>query len=373
MNARKKLFTQKEVYDIPGTDELFARAVKENVEWHYQNCLEYRKILNGQMFSPETLNSYEDIYRLPPVPTLYLKQQRLLSIPERRLRFKSTTTGTTGKPVEVGFDAGAMALGLCMLTRMLSRHGLLSRHPANYIMLGYQPSRHNKMGAARTAKGASYLAPPLHREYALVATGEGYDLNIEGISMALARYSQASAPVRIIGFPAYFYFMLKKLEQEGIALKLPERSLVILGGGWKQFSAQKVGKEELFQLAGERLGLVEGQIKEFFGVVEHNVPYISCENHHFHAPAFSRVAVRDIRTMAPVGYGEPGLLNLITPLLKSMPLVSIVTDDLAILREGQECGCGNAAPWFEVLGRAGLKGIRTCAAGAGSILEGVRI
>ena len=373
MSAHRQLFFQKQVYDIPGTDELFVQAVKENVEWHYKNCFEYRKILNGQRFFPEMLKTYEDLYQLPTIPTLYLKQQRMLSIPENRLRFKSTTTGTTGKPVEVGFDSGAMVLGFSMLTKMLKRHGLVSWRPANYLMLGYQPARHNKMGAARTAKGASYLAPALRREYALLDTGDGYALNIEGISKALLHYSLASAPVRIIGFPAYFYFLLKKLEQEETVLKLPERSLVILGGGWKQFSSQKVEKEELYRLARERLGIGEVQIKEFFGVVEHNVPYISCENHHFHVPAFSRVVIRDINTMAPVGYGEPGLLNLITPLLKSMPLVSIVTDDLAILREGQECGCGNVAPWFEILGRSGLPGIKTCAAGAGSLLEGVLI
>ncbi|MCL1896835.1 MAG: acyl-protein synthetase [Clostridiales bacterium] len=373
MKAQKKLFFQKQVYDIPGTDGLFVEAARENVEWHYNNCLEYRKILNGQQFFPEMLTSLEGLCQLPPIPTLYLKQQRMLSIPEGRLRFKSTTTGTTGKPVEVGFDAGAMALGFSMLTKMLWRHGLLSPQPTNYLMLGYQPGRHNKMGAARTAKGASYLAPALHREYALVYTGSGYALNIEGIANALMRYSQASAPVRIIGFPAYFYFLLQKLEQDGARLKLPEKSLVFLGGGWKQFSAQKVEKEELYTLAAERLGLEEKQIKEFFGVVEHNVPYFSCENHHFHTPVFSRVIIRDIKTMEPLGYGEPGLLNLITPLLKSMPLVSIVTDDLAILREGQECGCGNPAPWFEILGRSGLPGIKTCAAGAWNILEGVRI
>ena len=373
MNTQSRLFFSKHVYDISGTDELFIQAVRDNAEWHYKNCVEYRKILNGQKFFPEMLNEYKDLYRLPPIPTLYLKQSQMLSIPGNKLRFKSTTSGTSGKPVEVGFDTSAMFLGFSMLVRMLLRHKLTSLQPANYLILGYQPGRRNKMGAVRTARGAASLTPALHREYALVDSGQDYELNLEGISKALMRYSQSEAPVRVIGFPAYFYFLLKRLERENTALKLPEKSLVFLGGGWKQFAAHKVEKEELYQMAEERLGIKEERIKEFFGVVEHNVPYFSCDNHHFHVPVYSRVVLRDMKTMEPVGYGEPGLLNLISPILKSMPLVSIVTDDIAVLREGRECGCGIDAPYFEILGRAGLEGVKTCAAGAGSLLEGIQI
>jgi len=371
MNARKKLFRHKMVYDMPGTDSLFLEAVRENAEWHYQNCAQYREILDSQQFHPDMLITYKDLSHLPPIPTLYLKSNPMLSVPAEKLRLKSTTSGTSGKPVEIGFDAGALGLGLHMLRKMLIHHKFLSLRPTNYLILGYQPAKHNRMGAVRTAYGATFLAPALHKEYALVDTGEQYDLNLDGIMNALKRYSRSKAPVRILGFPAYFYFLLKKLEQENVFLKLPEKSMVLLGGGWKQFSSQKVNKDELYCLAEERLGIKEERFHEFFGVVEHNIPYFDCKNHHFHVPVYSRVIIRDFKTMEPVENGTPGLLNLITPFLDSMPLVSIMTDDIAVLREGKECGCGNESPYFEILGRAGLTGITTCAAGAGSMLEGI--
>jgi phenylacetate-coenzyme A ligase PaaK-like adenylate-forming protein len=373
MGARRKLFHHRQVYDLPGTNELFIKAVRENAEWHYQNCDEYRKILDSRQFRPDMLAAYEDLYRLPPIPTLYLKQHQMLSIAEKKLRFKSTTSGTSGKPIEVGFNTGALFLGFHMLRKMLTTHKLISLRPTNYLILGYQPSKHNKMGAVRTAYGATFLAPPLHKEYALLDTGLNYALNLDGVMNALLRYSRGKSPVRILGFPAYFFFLLKKLEQENISLKLPEASTVLLGGGWKQFASQKVDKSELYRLAQERLGIREERFQEFFGVVEHNIPYFDCKNHHFHVPVYSRVIIRDTKTMMPVENGSPGLLNLITPFLDSMPLVSIMTDDIAILREGKECGCGNASPYFEILGRAGLQGITTCAAGAGSMLEGIKI
>ncbi len=45
-----------------------------------------------------------------------------------------------------------------------------------------------------------------------------------------------------------------------------------------------------------------------------------------------------------------------------MPVTSILTDDLGILHDGTECGCGIQTPYLELLGRTGVKGIKTCAA-----------
>ena len=82
-----------------------------------------------------------------------------------------------------------------------------------------------------------------------------------------------------------------------------------------------------------------------------------------------RVVIRDVDTMEPVGYGKAGLVNLISPLVESIPLVSILTDDLGVLHRGCECGCGIEAPYLEIIGRTGVPEIRTCAAGAEEVLK----
>lgn len=372
MDSRRKLFFQKHIYDTKNTNQLFFDAVRENVEWHISHCAKYAQLMEGQGFRLRKFQCYDDLCKLPPIPTLYLKKHELFSLPAEKIHMQSTTSGTSGNPVKVGFDFSAMILGLNMLRKILAYHKLPSAIPANCIVLGYQPSRHNHMGAVRTAYAATFLAPALHREYALKDMGTDYVLNEDGILDALVSYSKKPFPVRINGFPAYLYFLLQKLEKEHIQLSLHPKSLIFLGGGWKQFAAQKVSKPELYRMAKERLGIPEQNFREFFGVVEHNIPYCDCRNHHFHVPVYSRVIIRDIHTLEPVPFGRPGLLNLVTPLLKSMPLTSILTDDIAVLHDGNECGCEIKTPYFEVLGRAGLQGIRTCAAGAGSILEAVQ-
>ena len=46
-----------------------------------------------------------------------------------------------------------------------------------------------------------------------------------------------------------------------------------------------------------------------------------------------------------------------------------MTDDLGVLHPGSDCGCGLSSPYLEIIGRVGMKDIRTCAAGAAELLS----
>lgn len=373
MSARKKLFSIRKLYDIEKTDALFVNAVKENITYHIQNCSEYAEILKRAGFEETDLQTIEDLHKIPAIPTLFYKSHELFSIPFEKLKLKSTTSGTKGKPVRVGFDRQTLFLSARMILRTLSYHKLISLHPANYIVLGYQPSPRNHMGVVKTAYGMTFTAPPLHREYALKDNGTEYELNLEGVKNALIRYEKSCFPVRFMGFPSYLYFLLQNMKECGITLKLHKKSKIFTAGGWKQHYLQETGKGELYRLAKEILGVEEENCKDFFGAVEHPIVYCTCKNRHFHVPVYSRVIIRDVKTLEPLPYGKAGLLNLITPLMGSMPLTSVITDDLAVLHEGKSCGCGISSPFFEVLGRSGLQSVKTCAQGAGELLGGIKL
>ena len=368
MSAGSRLFYHRSIYDLKNTDELFVKALLENVRYHQAHCPEYARILSRREFSTEDVRTIDDIDKIPPIPTLFLKNHTLYSASPKHLMLKSTTSGTSGKVSAMGLDCTSAWRGLGMVVGTFFTHKLVSPRPANYIVLGYQPARRNKIGAVKTAYATTFAAPALHREYALRDNGKEYELNIEGIKDALIRYEKSGHPVRFMGFPAYFLFLLKELADSGIRLKLHLKSLVILAGGWKQFLSEQVDKPTLYAMSKEILGLVGDRIREFFGAVEHPIAYFDCPNHHFHVPVYSRVIIRDAN-LQPVEYGMPGLLNLLTPMMTSMPFTSVMTDDLAILHPGEECGCGIHSPYFEILGRVGLTDIKTCAAGASELLS----
>ena len=370
MDIRSKLFFKKDPYARRGTEALFLRAVRQNIEKNAKGSPEYARILADRGFSAEDIAEESDLARIPPIPTLYLKRNRLFSVPEKKLRVKAVSSGTKGARSVVGLDAGSLFYGIGMMFRFFSYYKVLSLLPTNYIVLSYEPSERLELGAAKTAFGTTRFAPALRREYALKDTGESYEVNTEGVFRALTRYAKQGFPVRFVGFPAYMYFLVKTLKERGVSLKLHRRSMVLLGGGWKEFSGEEIDRESFLALIEETLGIDRGRCIEFYSAVEHPHAYVRCPCGHFHIPLYTRAIIRDAETLEPLPEGEEGILNFITPLVTSMPLVSIMTDDIAVY--GTNCGCGNSAPYFDLRGRAGVEGVRTCAADAAELIRNAK-
>lgn len=373
MDYRNKLFTHKNPYDLSGTDELFIKTVKQNGQFQYDHCPEYAKILDSKQFSFSSLHTNRDLAKLPFIPTLFFKSHSLFTIPPEKLLIKATSSGTKGKKSHIGFDLLGLYYGLRMVLRLGKYHHLFSIKPTQYIILGYEPHRSNQTAVTKTAFGATLFAPALHRAYALKYTPEGYQVDLDGLIDTLIHYSHRPFPVRFMGFPSYTYFLLEKLKERGLSFKLKKGSKVLLGGGWKQFFTSRVDKEELYELIESTLGIPKSHVVEFFGAVEHPILYCDCPNHHFHIPIYSRVIIRDVHTLEPVPPGQIGLVNLITPMVKSVPLLSVMTDDLGILHPGDTCGCGISSPYLEIIGRIGISDIKTCAAGAADLLKEMKL
>ena len=371
MGNRHRLFTWKDPYDVAGTEDLFVAAMRDSCTFHYAHCPEYRAILDHFGFRPEGLQTPADLADLPFLTTLYLKSHQLFSLPQSRMLIRATSSGTRGKKSVIGFEAGGLWAGVHMVLRILRYHHFLSPVPTNYPILGYQPHTSNQTAVAKTATGYTYITPAIHREYALKYGKEGYYVDFEGLIRALERYARSRFPTRFMGFPSYTYFLMEELERRGLRFPLPKGSKIFLGGGWKQFYREKVDKETFYAKAWERFAIPEAHVYESFGAVEHPIYYADCRNHHFHVPVYSRVIIRDVQTLQPAPWGTVGLVNLLTPMLKSVPVLSIMTDDLGVLHEGTDCGCGAVSPWLEIIGRVGMTGIKTCAAGADELRKGM--
>ena len=368
MFSRQKLFWLSRAYDLPGSDARFLRAVRDNCAYHIRHCPEYRLICQAEGFSPSCLNTIDNLKKIPLLPTLFFKRHHVSSMPGWRTPMKVTSSGTSGSFSRVSFDWGCIFAEIPMVLRLGFFHKLVAPMPARYVILGYKPGKQDKMGVARTMFGLTHFAPPLGRFYALRWRDGGYVPDLDGAVKKLARWARGPLPVRIVAFPSYLWFGMERLEELGLSVCLPKGSKILLAGGWKQHYAQEVEKSRLYALAKKVLGVEEGDIHEFFGAVEHPVFFNTCKRHHFHIPAYSRVMIRDVRTLKPLPMGEVGLLNLITPLINAAPVTSVMTDDLGYLTPGESCGCGLTAPYLTILGRAGLNDITTCAAGAAELL-----
>ena len=369
MSHTSKLFHWKNPYDTERTKALFLAAVRENCAFAYARNASYRAILDAKGFSPDDLREYEDIARLPFLPTLLFKHHELYSVPPRRMLLKATSSGTGGRFSRIGFTCGDLMNGVPMVWKVVRRRGLFSPVPCHYVVFGYRPRRDNHTAVTKTAFGATLFTPSLGRTYALEDRNGQYVPDLEGVAAAIQKYAKSRFPLRFMGFPSYTYFAMKLLDERGIHLTLPRHSKIMIGGGWKQFYREAVDKEEFYALAQKVFAIDDSDIVEFYGAVEHPILYCDCPHHHFHVPVYSRVIIRDVNTLEPLPNGQVGLVNLISPMVRATPVLSVMTDDLGVLHDGGTCGCGLTSPYLEIIGRVGLKDIQTCAAGAAELLS----
>lgn len=359
----------KKIYMAEKTNDLFFKAMRENCIYQYEHCEKYKEILDKKSFNPyKDLKQYEDILNIPPIPTLYFKHNEIISMSKKKLLVKATSSGTSGKKSFLGFNFKSLYRGLKMVLSLCKYHKLISIKPVHYIIFGYEPNKKNQTAISKSTYGFTFFAPAVDRTFVLKFKNNDYELDIEGVKQALIQFSKGKTPVRTHGFPAYTYFVLKQMKEEGIKVKLPKGSKLAIGGGWKQFYSEKIEKQAFYDLVYEVLGIEDKHIIEFFSAVEHPVLYTDCRCHHFHIPVYSRVIIRDVDTLEPLEDGKVGLINLITPMIDSMPLLSVMTDDLGVIHT-EKCACGAHSPYVEIIGRVGIQDIVTCAAGAEEILK----
>ena len=315
MLERQRLFWGARLYDLEGSSGAFLAAMRANCAYHIRRCPDYRAVARALDFHPDQLNTEADLARIPPIPTLFYKRRALFSMPERRMALRVTSSGTQRSTVSLSFDWGCILAEVPMVLKLGAYHGLISPVPAHCVVLGYQPRRGKPHRGHPHHVGADLLLPSPGAGSTPCAPGRGAATSPTwtGRPRALDRLARSRFPTRIIGFPSYLWFGLKRMEELGLSVRLPRGSKILLAGGWKQHYAQEVDKSLLYALADRVLGIPEGQIHEFFGAVEHPIFYNACPRHHFHIPAYARVIIRDPETLEPLPMGEAGLVNLISP------------------------------------------------------------
>jgi|GEM_PF-2977223 len=104
MTHRRKLLHYPALYDHPGSDALFLAAMRETTAYHIAQNPAYAEIAEQAGFRLDSLATLDDLHRIPPLPTLFLKRHTMFSRPEGKMVVKATTSGTSGRKSTVGID-----------------------------------------------------------------------------------------------------------------------------------------------------------------------------------------------------------------------------------------------------------------------------
>lgn len=351
-------------------DALFDAAMREIVAFHCEQTPDYASWLAEHGMSPEMLADVTDWSTLPPLFANYFKQRLLLSAAGQDA-LELTSSGTTGQKSRMRYDDRSIGAAQGMVDFIFRHYGWETPDtPCNYLLLSYEPAGAITLGTAYTDQFLCKYAPVERAVYALRHTGSGNEFDPFGVIQALQQFEREGLPVRILGFPAFMWFVLERMREMGLPpLRLHPDSFAFFGGGWKTHADKEIPKAQLYKRLGEQLGLADERCRDGYGSVEHCVPYVECTNHRFHVPVYARAYVRDTAGLATLPYGQRGFLHFVSPYITSSPAHSVVMSDLAILHPGSSCGCGIDTDWFELLGRASKSKARSCALAASELIK----
>jgi len=371
MTAREKLLAIEDVYNHKDSSEVFLEAMRECLSHHVKNNEFFRNYMNEAGLSPEDIKTEDDLKKIPTIHANFFKKYEILSVPYEEIVEHATSSGTSGQKSQMFFDQDSFDFGNTMIKNEFRYYGFLSDEPTNYLLFTYEPAEVSKnLGTAKTDLGLLSYAPVNETFFALRYNGVGHDFDVYGTIAALEEYEKQGLPVRIFGFPSFLYFTVRQMKETGHRpLKLNKNSMTMLGGGWKGYADKQIQKSELYDMVEEMLGIPSQNCRDGYGSTEHSVPYFECKNHHFHIPVYSRMIIRDVKTLEPLPYNTPGFANFITPHLMSVPAVSVLMGDMAVLHAAEECGCGIDTPFMEILGRAGTSKAKSCAITASELLK----
>lgn len=370
LESIQKLWACTEPFNFSAVENLFLQSIKDITSYHYTKNSFYKSYLDSNKFDIESINSIDDISKIPLIHANFYKTHIVKTAQDDDIILNLTSSGTTGQKSQMFYDPFTIFASDKSADTQFERYGLITDEPTNFLLYSYEPAKNVNVGTLRTRQMMRRYAKENELVYALKYTGDGHEFDLFGCIDALLRFEKQGLPVRLLGFPAFLYFTLEKMREMGYPpLKLNPKSLVMMGGGWKGFVDKQLSPHEFRSYIKERLGLNHECCRESYGAVEHGVAYIDCPNHHFHVPVYSRAFIRDVKTLEVLPNGEPGFLNVISAMNTTVPVVSLLLGDLAILHDGDSCGCGVNSPWFEIIGRAGTSKNKSCAIAAAELLR----
>lgn len=330
-------------------DDYLIRLTK----FHYENCVEYRKMLDATGVDINKLQHYEDI---PYLPVSLFKDLTLRSCSEEDVVKTMTSSGTTGQKVsKIYLDRETSANQTKTLAKIVA--SLLGNKRVPMIIL--DSSNVVKDRNMFSARGAGILGFSYFGSKRVYALDENMELDVEGLKIFLEEHKDETIFMFGFTFMIWQHFYKKLLESDC----RPDLSKAVLihGGGWKKLVSESVSTAQFKQCLNDVCGIPVANIHDYYGMVEQTgTVCIECEYGHLHASAFSDVMVRNPKDFSIAKHGETGVIEVVSVLPKSYPGHVLLTEDEGVILGEDDCPCGRKGKYFKIFGRIQNAEIRGC-------------
>ncbi|RLB02559.1 MAG: hypothetical protein DRG59_12575 [Deltaproteobacteria bacterium] len=314
------------------------QAIKEAFYFHYENCQNYRNYCDISGFSPDELNFFEDLSKIPLLPLNVFKAYKVLSVDESEITMISKSSGTSQKFSIVYRDEITLRRLEKGLFYVLDQ--LVSGFNKGYVAMLIPPPDESD----------TWMVQILSRVFPKYFEDEDYfikggELDFKGFLQRLMDPG-TPRPRHLFGPPFVLLKIAEIMKKRGIALQLDEGSIVSTGGGWKMYEGNKIDQKDFRQMISGVFGVPVENVRDGLNCTEINTWMIDCRCFYKHIPPWLHVTIRDPENPEKeVPHGEEGLIAYLDPLSNSYPAF-VLTDDIGRLAvaEDQKCSCGMSGP-----------------------------
>ena len=332
--AKKRAFLDAELSDL--------------TDWHAARCPQYARMRDAWPACGEGLEA------LPFLPVRLFKELTLKSVPDEALHRTMTSSGTTGQQVSrIYLDRETSALQSKVLSRIMGE--FLGKQRLPMIILDTSAVIRNR--AMFSARGAGILGFSMFARDKVFALDEHMELDTEGLEAFLKKHE--GEDIFLFGFTFMIWkHVVRALEERGERLDIPN-GILVHGGGWKKLAGEAVSPGEFKARVAAATGVE--RVSNYYGMAEQTgCIYMECPQGHLHASLWSDIVVRRGRDYRPCEPGEEGVLQVLSPLPRSYPGHSLLTEDLGVLLGEDDCPCGRKGKYFKVTGRVPRAEVRGC-------------
>jgi len=331
---------------------ILTQMLTELTVHHFENCVQYRNILNGLRFDPYCKIAHYS--ELPMLPVRLFKEIPLKSISENALTKSMTSSGSSGQKVSklyldrqtavaqqnVGVKITSGFLGIKRMPLVIIDSPTIIKSRENY-----------------TARSAAALFFSLFGSDRIFALKEDMSLDIDGIAAFLTKHKDEH--ILLFGFTFMVWQHLYCALRDASTKLDFHDGILIHSGGWKKMESLKVSADIFREKLNEQCNI--NHIHNEYGMAEQSgTIYFECEYGYHHTSIFSDVITRRGIDLSICDFGEPGMIELVSVLPHSYPGHVLLSEDEGVICGEDDCPCGRLGKYFHINGRIKNAELRGC-------------
>jgi len=310
-------------------EELQLERLKWTVNRVYNNVPHYRKKFDEMGVKPEDIKTLKDVARLPFTTKVDLRDNYpfgLFTVPKKDLVRVHASSGTTGKPVVVGYTANDMETWTGLVARVASLASV-TNHDVAQVAFSY--------GLFTGGFGLHY---GLERVGAMVVPISGGNTEKQLMLM------QDFGTTVLISTPSYSLYLAEVAEKMGIDMSKMKLRVGLFGGEpWTNEMRREI-ERRLSILATDNYGLSEVMGPGVAGECEWGVGHHISEDHFL-------VETIDPETGEVLEPGQKGEMVFTSLTKEAFPVIRFRTKDISVINQ-ERCVCGRTTARMEkVTGR----------------------